>query len=67
MPIIERISRPFFMTSKFPTFRLPPDRGERQAIIRIVVDFPAPFSPKIEKVSPSTTSNEILSTAVKFR
>jgi hypothetical protein len=60
-------------TSNPATNNLPEVKGERQAIIRIVVDFPAPFSPKIAKVSPlltlkvmSLTAQNSLNTFIKF-
>jgi hypothetical protein len=41
----------------------PPVGAIRQLNIAIVVDFPAPFGPSSEKISPSRMSNDTLSTA----
>ena len=39
--------------------------GETQAIIRIVLVFPAPFGPRKPNDSPGATSKSMASTAVK--
>src|SRR5579872_5811272 len=39
--------------------------GDQRVIMRIRVDFPAPFGPSSPKISPSFTLNETSSTAVK--
>src|SRR4051812_38628207 len=41
----------------------PPVRGETQAIIRMVEDFPAPFGPRKPKDSPLATSMSMPATA----
>src|SRR5467141_1229636 len=48
---------------KFPTLTLPSVGGMKPVIIRIVVDFPAPFGPRKPSTSPRSTENDTPSTA----
>jgi hypothetical protein len=41
----------------------PPERGETQAIMRIVEDFPAPLGPRKPNTSPRATSTSMPRTA----
>ena len=42
---------------------MPPERGDTQAIIRIVDDLPAPLGPRKPNTSPRATSTSIPRTA----
>jgi len=54
-----------FLTSNPPTSARPEVGSRRPQSILIAVDFPAPLAPRNPKISPSFTSNEMWSTAVK--
>ena len=53
----------FSRTSNPHTLTLPEVGGMKPVIMRIVVDFPAPFGPRKPSTSPFPTSNETSSTA----
>src|SRR5690349_18140264 len=44
----------------------PPDRGDTQAIMRMVDDLPAPFGPRKPKISPGATSTSTPHTAYRL-
>src|ERR1700674_1872273 len=63
-PIVRRTASGSRATSCPSTRTAPAVIGISVVIIRINVDFPAPFGPSSPKISPSFTANEISSTAV---
>ena len=64
-PIMRRAAFGSFATS-WPAMRaFPAVIGISVVIMRISVDFPAPFGPSSPKISPSFTLKETSSTAVK--
>src|SRR6202007_71236 len=46
-----------------PTVMVPTEGGMKPVIIRMEVDFPAPFGPRKPRTSPRSTENETLLTA----
>src|SRR5579862_4081423 len=60
-----RTSSDCVTTSKPPTVARPDVGASSPHMIRMVVDFPAPFGPRNPKISPRATSIETLSTATK--
>src|SRR5271166_3272813 len=63
-PIVRRTASGSEATSCPSIFAHPAVIGINVVIIRIKVDFPAPFGPSNPKISPSLTANETSSTAV---
>src|SRR6266436_9400481 len=53
----------FSIMSKPPTLTVPEVGGMNPVIIRIEVDFPAPFGPRKPSTSPRSTENDTPSTA----
>ena len=64
-PIIRRAAFGSFATSCPAMRAFPAVIGISVVIMRISVDFPAPFGPSSPKISPSFTLKETSSTAVK--
>src|SRR5690349_8329669 len=58
-----RMAGPSVSGSRPSTVSAPPERGETQAIIRIVDDFPAPLGPRKPNTSPRATSTSMPRTA----
>lgn len=65
MPIRLRISGAFFITSKPHISALPEVSGIRVESIFMVVDFPAPFTPRKPRSSPFSTVKDMPFTALK--
>ena len=64
-PIRLLICGPSRMGSRPSTCNVPPEIGDRQAIIRIVEVLPAPLAPRNPNASPTWMSKSTASTAVK--